>query len=60
MTKDNHTPQEFQGTLKRDLTGRANPKDVSNVSENDQYTDTPVIIGGGDPNLSPTAGKPLI
>ena len=60
MNKDNHTPQEFQNTLKGDLTGRANQNDASNVSEHDQYTDSSVIIGGGDPNLSPDAGKPLI
>ena len=60
MSKDNHTPQELQNTLKGDLTGRANQKDISNVAKNDQYTDSTVIIGGGDPNLSPDAGKPLI
>ncbi|KAA9023865.1 hypothetical protein [Niallia endozanthoxylica] len=60
MNKDNHTPQEFQHDLKRDLTGKANRKDISNVAENDQQPDGAIIIGGGDPNLSPDAGKPLI
>ncbi|HZG72046.1 MAG TPA: hypothetical protein VEY51_10980 [Chondromyces sp.] len=60
MNKDNHTPQEFQNDLRRDLTGRANQKDISDVSENDQKIDSSLIIGGGDPNLSPDAGKPLI
>lgn len=30
------------------------------VERNNEFTDSAVIIGEGDPNLSPTAGRPLI
>jgi hypothetical protein len=30
------------------------------VERHNEFTDSTVIIGEGDPNLSPTAGKPLI
>lgn len=59
MKKDNSTFQEFQNSLKTDSTQRADQKELSNVTENDQQINNSIIIGGGDPNLSPDAGKPL-
>ena len=50
------SPQEFQNDGK--VTGRMNQENL--VEENDIQTDSSVLIGKGDPNLSPDAGKPLI
>ncbi|HYK71888.1 MAG TPA: hypothetical protein VEV44_01990 [Pseudoneobacillus sp.] len=58
MQKDNQNiPQEFQHK------GKENPssKDVEvNLENNDIQTDSVMITGSGDPNLSPDAGKPMI
>ena len=57
MNKDNQKlPQEFQNEGR--IHGRMNQEDL--VEENDIKTDSSVINGKGDPNLSPDAGKPLI
>jgi hypothetical protein len=57
MNKDSQKlPQEFQNDGK--INGRINQKDL--VEDNDIQTDSSVIIGKGDPNFSPDAGKPLI
>jgi len=57
MNKVNQkSPQEFQNSGK--VTGRMNQEDL--VEENDIQTDSSVIVGKGDPNLSPDAGRPLI
>jgi hypothetical protein len=41
---------------------KGNPRksEVVHSVENDIQTDSSIIIGEGDPNLSPDAGKPLI
>jgi hypothetical protein len=33
---------------------------TNKIEKYNAFTDSAVIIGEGDPNLSPTAGKPLI
>lgn len=59
MRKDpQNLPQEFQNQKGRPIDTDGN--ETVSVEENDIYTDSSIIIGGGDPNLSPDAGKPLI
>lgn len=59
MRKDpQNLPQEFQNQKGRPIDTDEN--ETVSVEENDIYTDSSIIIGGGDPNLSPDAGKPLI
>lgn len=59
MRKDpQNLPQEFQNQKGRPIDTDRN--ETVSVEENDIYTDSSIIIGGGDPNLSPDAGKPLI
>jgi hypothetical protein len=53
MQKDSQNlSQEFQNGLK----GKTN--ETTN-KENDTQAENSIIIVGGDPNLSPNAGKPL-
>jgi hypothetical protein len=57
MEKDKQKlPQEFQSNQK--IEGSGNQEDVA--EQNDIQSDSVFIIGGGDPNLSPDAGKPMI
>jgi hypothetical protein len=61
MQKENqNVPQEFQNRINGKTNDGANKKDLANVEDNDILADSTAIIGGGDPNISPNAGKPLI
>ena len=54
MTKDKEQHNQNEGTQKDFLEGSLIPE-----SERD-LLDGPHIIGRGDPNLSPDAGKPIV
>jgi hypothetical protein len=57
MEKDKQKlPQEFQSN--QQIEGSKNQEDLA--EQNDIQSDSVFIIGGGDPNLSPDAGKPMI
>jgi hypothetical protein len=43
-----------------ELDEKNNNNNNQKVERHNEFTDSAVIIGEGDPNLSPTAGKPLI
>lgn len=61
MKKENqNVPQEFQNEVGKKSSGRMDNEKLVNVNEDDIQTGNSIIIGGGDPNLSPDAGKPLI
>ena len=57
--KEKFSPQEFQNETEGNVIDQTRQSDKSNIELNDIKSET-VIIGGGDPNLSPEAGKPLI
>ncbi|WP_175596814.1 hypothetical protein [Bacillus sp. MRMR6] len=37
-----------------------NSNDMTNTGENESQPESLLLTGGGDPNLSPDAGKPMI
>ncbi|MBT2730697.1 hypothetical protein J7E63_28195 [Bacillus sp. ISL-75] len=53
-----NVPQEFQNNVN----DHKNSKTIltANLEDNDIKPDSAIITGGGDPNLSPDAGRPLI
>ncbi|MFL6559335.1 MAG: hypothetical protein ACJ8MO_24870 [Bacillus sp. (in: firmicutes)] len=53
-----NVPQEFQSNVKDHKNNKTNL--TANLEDNDIQPDSAIIIGGGDPNLSPDAGRPLI
>ncbi|WP_026567080.1 hypothetical protein [Bacillus sp. UNC41MFS5] len=53
-----NVPQEFQNNIKDNKNSETNL--TANLEDNDIQPESAIIIGGGDPNLSPDAGKPLI
>ncbi|WP_144549721.1 hypothetical protein [Bacillus sp. X1(2014)] len=53
-----NVPQEFQNNMKDNKNSKTNL--TANLEDNDIQPESAVIIGGGDPNLSPDAGRPLI
>ncbi|MGG3466296.1 hypothetical protein ABES02_01850 [Neobacillus pocheonensis] len=59
MKKDNpNDPQEFQN---KGITNEKMNKNVEvNLDNNDIQAESAIIIGGGDPNLFPDGGKPLV
>ena len=56
MPNDKEEPKEFENT-KRDLS-QVEDSLIPEAAREDM--DGPKIIGGGDPNLSADAGKPMI
>ncbi|MEH7483603.1 hypothetical protein V7157_21560 [Neobacillus drentensis] len=57
MEKKN-VPQEFQNNVNDHKNSKTNL--TANLEDNDIQPDSAIITGGGDPNLSPDAGRPLI
>lgn len=55
-----NVPQEFQNNIKDHKNNKTNKNLTANLENNDIQPDSSMIIGGGDPNLSPDAGRPLI
>jgi hypothetical protein len=53
-----NVPQEFQNNVNDNKNNKTNL--TANLEDNDIQPDSAIIIGGGDPNLSPDAGRPLI
>lgn len=53
-----NVPQEFQNNIKENKNSKTNL--TANLEDNDIQPESAMIIGGGDPNLSPDAGRPLI
>jgi hypothetical protein len=53
-----NVPQEFQNNVNDNKNSKTNL--TANLEDNDIQPDSAIIIGGGDPNLSPDAGRPLI
>lgn len=53
-----NVPQEFQNNVNDHKNSKA--KVPANLEDNDIQTESAMISGGGDPNLSPDAGKPLL
>ncbi|MEY2194451.1 hypothetical protein AB7942_17175 [Neobacillus sp. BF23-41] len=53
-----NVPQEFQNNVNDHKNSKINL--TANLEDNDIQPDSAIIIGGGDPNLSPDAGRPLI
>ncbi|MEH7086885.1 hypothetical protein V7139_29880 [Neobacillus drentensis] len=53
-----NVPQEFQNNMKDNKNSKTNL--TANLEDNDIQPESAIIIGGGDPNLSPDAGRPLI
>ncbi|MFP5115345.1 hypothetical protein ACSU64_23625 [Bacillaceae bacterium C204] len=53
-----NVPQEFQNNVNDHKNSKA--KVSANLEDNDIQTESAMISGSGDPNLSPDAGKPLI
>jgi hypothetical protein len=53
-----NVPQEFQNNVNDNKNNKTNLS--ANLEDNDIQPDSAIIIGGGDPNLSPDAGRPLI
>lgn len=53
-----NVPQEFQNNANDHNNSKA--KVSANLEDNDIQTESAMISGGGDPNLSPDAGKPLL
>jgi hypothetical protein len=61
MNKDDKMmPQEFQNNVKDKANSRSAKNVDANLEDNDIQTESSIIVGKGDPNLSPDAGKPLI
>jgi hypothetical protein len=55
-----NVPQEFQNNVNDHKNNKTNKNLTANLEDNDIQPDSAMIIGGGDPNLSPDAGRPLI
>ncbi|WHY69358.1 hypothetical protein [Neobacillus sp. SuZ13] len=53
-----NVPQEFQNTIKDNKNSKTSL--TANLEDNDIQPESAIIIGGGDPNLSPDADRPLI
>ncbi|PGY08341.1 hypothetical protein [Bacillus sp. AFS031507] len=53
-----NVPQEFQNNVNDHKNSKINL--TANLEDNDIQPDSAIITGGGDPNLSPDAGRPLI
>ncbi|WP_251550819.1 hypothetical protein [Neobacillus muris] len=53
-------PQELGQQVKGKMRYTNNNHGKADTEDNDIQTDSAVIIGQGDPNLSPDAGKPMI
>ncbi|MEH7306946.1 hypothetical protein [Neobacillus drentensis] len=53
-----NVPQEFQNNVNDHKNSKA--KVSANLEDNDIQTESAMIVGGGDPNLSPDAGRPLL
>ena len=53
-----NVPQEFQNNAKDNKNNKTSL--TANLEDNDIQPESAIIIGGGDPNLSPDAGRPLI
>ncbi|MBS4211265.1 MULTISPECIES: hypothetical protein [Neobacillus] len=61
MRKENeYVPQELLNDLEGKKTNKAHDENGAITADNDIQAESAIIIGGGDPNLSPDAGKPLI
>jgi hypothetical protein len=53
-----NVPQEFQNNVHENKNSKTNI--AANLEDNDIQSDSAIINGGGDPNLSPDAGRPLL
>ncbi|SMQ77434.1 hypothetical protein SAMN05444673_2758 [Bacillus sp. OV166] len=53
-----NVPQEFQNNVNDHKNSKTNL--TANLEDNDIQPDSAIITGGGDPNLSPDSGRPLI
>ncbi|MEH7501040.1 hypothetical protein V7152_03200 [Neobacillus drentensis] len=53
-----NVPQEFQNNVNENKNSKTNV--AANLEDNDIQSDSAIITGGGDPNLSPDAGRPLL
>ncbi|WP_462409834.1 hypothetical protein [Neobacillus sp. Marseille-QA0830] len=58
--EEKNLPQEYGQEVKGQLNNTKGQDGQAYTEDNDIQTDSVVIIGHGDPNLSPDAGKPMI
>ncbi len=61
MSKESQkVPQEFQNDVNGKPEVKSSKTTAANFDDNDIQPESSIIIGGGNSNLSPDAGKPLI
>jgi len=61
MNKDEKMlPQELHNKMKESTASKTANNVEANLEDNDIQTESSIIVGKGDPNLSPDSGKPLL
>ncbi|MEO2074081.1 MAG: hypothetical protein ABGX20_01495 [Bacillus sp. (in: firmicutes)] len=53
-------PQELHNNVKESTASKTASNVEANLEDNDIQTESSIIVGKGDPNTSPDAGKPLL